>query len=68
MDPWTYIQTKVVRSELERKRRAAAEARLARQARRRRGRGMHDGTVPAGPIGRLRRVATLILVAIGIKG
>ena len=68
MDSWTYIQTKVVGFELERKRRAAAKARLARQATRRSWRRMRDGTVPARAIGRLRRVGTLILVAIGIKG
>ena len=63
----TYIQMATVKFEMERHLRAAEEHRLARLAPRRTGRGTNGGAVLARPAGRLRQIATLLLVAMGVK-
>ena len=63
----TYIQMATVKFEMDRNLRAAQERRLARLAPRRSGHGAHGGAMLARPAGWLREVATLFLVAMGMK-
>ena len=63
----TYIQMATVKFEMDRHLRVAEERRLARLAPRRTGRGTNTGDITARPAGWLRQVATLLLVAIGVK-